>query len=416
MGWTSENENGFAENRDENWGGEMRMVREGLDAIRYVLPKRSLGKLRRLGWVPIAFGLFMTVFMFFWMWGPISSSLGQQGVGRWLGIGFGLLGLPGLAIGIGIMALGVAILANASHTEILLGGGSVCAVERFGWLSLRRRRPIRDVKRLVVQTGGIKVTDSRGMERKVAEDLAGLTAELGNGRKFPLVVAYPAGVVRELAARISAELPSAMRESVAEDPVPLVQVVERDTTEEAEDVEVPRPAATDILLREEPNGLAISVPAKGLWKGSQGLFFFSLLWNGFMLVFTAAIIRDKPPLPVSLFLLLFWGIGAGLLVGSIHMARRRVMIAIINDVLAYRSTSPIRTEEKRIPLEDVDTFRVGPSGVEVNNRPVMELQIIHRSGGKTGLLSNRTVDEQAWLAWVLRRYAAGRRPAARAAV
>ena len=100
--------NAFPGLEQESWMGDIRMVRDGLNVVRYILPRRNLGKMRRLGWVPIAFGLFVTVFMFFWMWGPIASGLRSTGVGRWLGIGFGLLGLPGVAVGFGFLGAGLA--------------------------------------------------------------------------------------------------------------------------------------------------------------------------------------------------------------------------------------------------------------------------------------------------------------------
>lgn len=387
------------------------MVQDGLSVTRYVLPKRALGAARKVGWVPLGMGVFATVFMVFWMWGPIAGGLRGSGLGRWLSIGFGLLGLPGLAFGIGLIALGAAILANASHAEVSLGEGFLCAIERVGVIPIRRRRRVEQIKRLVVETGGITVTDNRGMRRTLVPDLAVLKAEMHSGKPFLLVPGYSAGLLHSLADKIAAALPAGAHPETVELTAPAVEVVERAADAPAGDVEVPMPAGTDITLRMESNGLAISVPPKGLWKGSQGLFFFSLLWNGFMVVFSAAMLHGKAPVPAYLFLLLFWTIGLGLLAGSIHMARRRVLLAVVNNVLAYRATSPFRTSEQRIALADLDTVRVGPSGMEVNHRPVMELQILTRNGKKIGLLSNRSREEQEWLAWVLRQQFAGQQQA-----
>jgi hypothetical protein len=41
--------------------------------------------------------------------------------------------------------------------------------------------------------------------------------------------------------------------------------------------------------------------------------------------------------------------------------------------------------------------------MEVNNRPVMEVQVIPKEGKKIGLISNRTREEQEWVAYTLRR-------------
>jgi len=392
----------------EDWIGDVRRIQDSLSVTRYVLPRRNLGKMRRVGWAPLGMGVFATLFMVFWMWGPISGGLHSDGIGRWLGIGFGLLGLPGLAIGIGLLSLGVVILTNASHAEITIGDGMLCAIERIGALPIRRRRRIEQVKRLVVEKGGIAVTDNRGMRHTLVPDLAALKAEMHAGKTLILAPGYPCELLRPLADKIANALPAAAQPEGVETVAPVVEVVEREADEPAGDVEVSRPALTDITLRTEANGLAISVPARGLWKGSQGLFFFSLLWNGFMVVFTAAMLKGKAPVPVYLFMLLFWGIGLGLLAGAIQMAKRRVLLAVVNGALAYRVTSPFRTSEKRFALADIETIRVGPSGMEVNNRPVMELQILPRDGKKVGLLSNRSREEQEWLAWVLRQQLAGR--------
>ncbi len=390
--------------------GDIRMVRDGLNVVRYILPRRNLGKMRRLGWVPIAFGLFVTVFMFFWMWGPIASGLRSTGVGRWLGIGFGLLGLPGVAAGFGFLGAGLAILGNGTHSEVSVGNGRICAIERMGVIPLRRCRKTEQVLRLIVEKGGIPVTDNRGRQQTIARDLAFLKAEMQGGAPFLLVPGYPAELLRSLADKLASALPAGNPSSVLETDAPAVEVVESEAGKAVEDVEVPMPAGTDITLRRERNGLAISVPPRGLWKGSQGLFFFSLFWNGFMVVFTLAMLQGKAPLPACLFLLLFWAIGLGLLFGSIQMARRRVLLAVVNDVLACRSMGPFGTKERRLQLAEIETIRVGPSGVEVNHRPVMELQFISRSGQKTGILSNRSREEQEWLAWVLRQYLPVRHP------
>lgn len=389
--------------------GPIQVIRESLGVIRFVMPMRELRKARKGGWVLVLFGLLVVAFMVFWMWGPISGGLRTHGLGRWLGIGFGLLGLPGLAVGFGLMALGSAILTNASHAEVTIGDGLICAVEKLGGITIRRSRFVTQVKRLVVEKGGITTTDKAGVTRTILPDMAMLKAELTAGNPFVLTLGYPSDIMRALADRLAVALPGDIRAGIdGHAAAATVDVVEHEAGAVAEDAEAPMPAGTDITFRAEVNGLAISVPPRGLWKGSQGLFFFSLFWNGFMLVFTVAMFHGKAPMPAFLFILVFWIIGLGLLAGAIEMARRRVLLAVVNDVLAYRVTSPFRTTEKRFALADIDTVRVGPSGMEVNDRPVMELQIVPRRGKKVGLLPNRSREEQEWLAWVLRQQLAGR--------
>lgn len=46
---------------------------------------------------------------------------------------------------------------------------------------------------------------------------------------------------------------------------------------------------------------------------------------------------------------------------------------------------------------------MGPSGLTVNNRPVLELQVHPKQGSKFGVLSGRDHGELRWMATVLRR-------------
>ena len=282
------------------------------------------------------------------------------------------------------------------------------AIERVGFIPIPRKRFITQLTQLVVQKGGFKVTDpKRGTTTTLAKDLALLEAETTTGKSLWLAPGYPHAMLRPLADVLAASMSLGSQGASAlsnEEPVVEIEVVERDSSEPEPDIEVPRPANTDITCQEAAHGLAISVPPKGLWRGSQGLFAFSLLWNGFMIVFTGGMLKAHPPLPVYLFISLFWVIGIGVLLGAINMARRKVMIAVVNNVLACRIIGPFKTREQTIPVGNIGAIRVGPSGMEVNHRPVMEIQIIPRTGKKIGILSNRSSDEQEWLAYVLRRW------------
>ena len=381
---------------------EIKVIRDSMTVTRYILPKRNLGDARKFGWLPIGFGLFITLFMIFWMSGPISGGLHGHGGIRWFELIFGLLGLPGLAAGLGLIALGIVILANASHSEIIVEEGFICAVERIGPIPIRRKRRIAELHRFVVRKGGITSRDQNTGAKKVfAPHLAALQAET-IGKTLWLAPAYPYEMLRPLADVLAASLSLDRHPLATEDSEPVIEVVESEGGEETPATVVPKPESTDIICQANPHGLAIEVPPKGLWKGSQGFFGFSLFWNGFMVVFSVAMFKGHPPLPVYLFISLFWAVGIGMLLVAINMAKKKVLIAVVNDMLACRVIGPFKTREQKIALSDVDTIKVGPSGMEVNHRPLMELQIIPKQGKKIGLLSNRSGEEQEWLAYVLR--------------
>jgi hypothetical protein len=52
--------------------------------------------------------------------------------------------------------------------------------------------------------------------------------------------------------------------------------------------------------------------------------------------------------------------------------------------------------------EELRTITCGPSGMEVNEQPVMELQITPASGGTESFFTGRDEDELRWLARLLR--------------
>ena len=170
------------------------------------------------------------------------------------------------------------------------------------------------------------------------------------------------------------------------------------------------PPKTRVTIREYGEGFAIDAPPAGLIKGTHGLFFFSVVW----LVLCAVIFVVVPLstggvfsgglLIFALFGLLFIGVGLAILGAAIHMGRQRIMLAANPKVLGLRQISPFGRRERRIPLAEIAAIRMGPSGMKVNNRPVMELQIYLRgTGEKIGCLSQLTEEELEWIAAVLRR-------------
>jgi hypothetical protein len=398
----------------------IKMVRDSMSVTRYILPKRDAAGIRKIGWLPLGMGAFITVSMIFWMSGPILGGVHEQGGGRWLSIGFGLLGLPGLGVGLGLLAIGFLVLTNAFHSEIVVGAGLIRYVERIGPIPLTFKRPIASIARFVIQKGMVTTTSGSGQTQVIGRELAVMRVEMDSGKPLLMAPGYSAEMLRPIADTLAAALTSEKRSAfhVEDTPVEVIEVEERDADAPPRDIEVPRPATTDITCQETAHGLAIAVPPAGLWKGSQGLFFFSLLWNGFMVVFTAIMIfasKEKVPVPVYLFVALFWAIGIGLLRTAINMGKRKILIAIVNDAIAIRTIGPFKTTEQKVAVAGVVGVRVGPSGVEVNDRPLMELQLRLRDGAKTGflrlqndakigLLSQRSGEEKEWLASVLRRY------------
>jgi len=237
---------------------------------------------------------------------------------------------------------------------------------------------------------------------------------------------YPREVLEEVAAAITPAIDAARGAadpSLA--PVNLTQEV-RDSVSDAIGIDlgdrdtfpaatpasaVPdQPAKSNAAVDETREGLTVTLPPRGFMKGSKGLGCFSIAWCGFMAVFTGVMVLGGPPGVwfVYLFLAGFWAVGIAVFLGALNMGRRRTIIDLVG---APPATTVVVTRQGLFGLKQVEhaydtlvNVRVGPSGMEVNDRPVMQLQFMHDHAGKDthGLLSERDDDELEWLAALLR--------------
>lgn len=171
-----------------------------------------------------------------------------------------------------------------------------------------------------------------------------------------------------------------------------------------------QPGGSRIEIRRFDDGVSIEVPPAGLWRGSGGLFGFSLLCNGFLTLLTTAVLRsvfggnpqDQVSWTVVPFLAIFWSVGIGILLGSIQMGRRHAGLAVAGGTLMVLQTGLFGKKQREWPLADILAIRAGPTGMTVNHQPVLELQIYDTHGGKLGLLAGRAEEELRWLAHELR--------------
>jgi hypothetical protein len=172
-----------------------------------------------------------------------------------------------------------------------------------------------------------------------------------------------------------------------------------------------QPPNSAITVERFPDGLTITVPPAGLWRGTAGLFPFAIIWNGFMTLFTplflAGVIggkeRDRGAiLMISAFLSVFWLVGIGLLLGALNMGRRRAAIAVTAGRLMVIQTGLFGTKQREWAGTEIKKICAGPSGMEVNDKPILELQIFSESPARFGLLCGRSDDELRWIASELR--------------
>ena len=169
------------------------------------------------------------------------------------------------------------------------------------------------------------------------------------------------------------------------------------------------PAGSQITIERFADGLTIQIPPAGLWRGTKGLFLFAVIWNGFLLVLTPCLVgavlgnegkknADQAMWVLPLILSIFWLVGMGILLGSINMARRKAAIAVTGGTLMVIQSGLFGSKQREWEPGDVGAIRAGPSGMTVNDQPVLELQVLDGGGSRFGLLAGRSDVELRWLA------------------
>ena len=160
--------------------------------------------------------------------------------------------------------------------------------------------------------------------------------------------------------------------------------------------------------------MTIEVPPAGLWGGSHGLFAFSVVWLAITVPISlcvgGGIAFGQPkangneamlwlvPVMMSLFPL----VGIALLVAAINMGKRKAALAVTGGTLMVLQTGIFGSKQREWPPGDVEAIRTGPSGIKVNNKDVLELQIFDGGAAKFGLLAGRSDAELEWMAAELR--------------
>jgi hypothetical protein len=369
---------------------------------RYVLPRRQLGRARLLGLAPIGGGICAALFALEFL-EPLA-----QLPAPWATVAFAVCAL---IFGGGIVtpiALGLAILCG--HSEIEIGNDRLLAIERVGIFRVPRRRRLDDIQSFVVAgselpapldwLASIKIEDRRGKS---------LTAAMGYPREMLVPLAH------ELArqCRIPAVDPFTAP-AVSTRETPRVSVLEQTgsfgTTSERHE----QPAVSKIVVDEHAEGVTFAVPAAGLLRGSAGLFGFACVWLTFMAIFTGVMCvagvqqQQQQPggwglLGITAFVGMFWLVGAGLMYAALNMARRRATFDVAADRLNVSLVNLLGEKNHSWSTAELRSVGVGPSGVEVNDRPLLELQVLPVGKTKAGFLAGRDVAELEWLATRLRR-------------
>lgn len=391
--------------------------RELADGVRLVLPQRRLGKIRHFGLIPLVFGCFFVGFAIFWMIGASGAFHNNSGPGDLL---FALFGLP-FVLG-GLLPVGIGLAVMMGHCEVVLTSNRLCAIEKVGLLPVWSwSRPHQSLRKLEVVWGKSEINGKPVRQGPLAE-IAAIKAYFKDASVKPLVMAmgYPRQALVCLANEIAKRWDQLHPDQLLGEGAGGIEVVEIEGTldriahsidggdESATLGDIPalpqQPTDSQVVLEESGAGLTMTIPPAGIRKGSQGLFSFSLIWLGFMTVFTSAWVfaGNQVEWFVYLFIAGFWAIGFAMLTAAINMGKRHAVIDMIHDTLLITRKNIFGVKQNEWRRDEIKSIRCGASGMEVNNEPVIELQIHPKEGKKVGLFSGRDDAELKWMAAVIR--------------
>ena len=207
---------------------------------------------------------------------------------------------------------------------------------------------------------------------------------------------YPESVLRDLAELLGAEVVDATTTRSAKDralrerlhdgsKTPLV-TIDDESSYHTDDP----PADSDAVLDRTPDGLTITFPPRG-WKGAKGTAGFTVMWLGFIAIWTGAslipvvkhIANGGAFLQADwlfvLFSIPFWLVGIFMGRYAQSLAKRKAILDVIGDALIITEERLRGPRSVTLTADQIRSIKIGKTGTEVNDRPIKELQIRLRS-------------------------------------
>ena len=355
---------------------------------RYILPPHGF---RKTGLAMIVFSLAALAFLVFWTNGWLAGF--QAGFGDW-GLAAAIFIAPFF---IGDFALlGIGLTFAFGHSEIEVDDERMRWIERVGSFRWRSSRPLVRIRRLSVES-----VDSHESYSSSALQTGAFTAIKveTTGKPWWIAMANDRGLLAPLAKCLAIECNAAAAETGNDAIVAFVETVAGPPRR------TERPAGTPVVCERFADGVTFEVPPAGI-RGSAGLFVFALFWCGFITVFSTMFLRADKGADGNMWIfggvvLLFWCIGIGMLLAAIDMGRRRAAVAVVGESVMAMQTGLLRSRSGDWQRAEIKEIRVGPSRFEVNERPVLQLQIVPVTGKTFGLLTGRDTAELEWMATLL---------------
>ncbi len=381
-----------------DWSQEIKREYTGGD-VRFDFP------VRRLGWGRLV-GLFCVGFAVLFAWMPGHSAWefmqkllrGNRDVGTFIFAFFPLLFVVAACLPMGI---GLAILFGRCRLE--WRDGQLRSTELVGPLRWTRRLPRKPIRKLQVSAA---TSTSGNAPPRTLENFSGIAALYEDSSSKLVALGYPKDWMMAVAQELSSYVGSG---SVSSEPVKVELVESADRPDKEDESALQQPSGSNVQLEERGTGFRLVVPPAGIWKGSKGLLFFSLLWCAFMAVFTGLSVfgghKESGSVPTAfwIFIPAFWLIGLAMLAGAVHLGRRRADLTADSAGLRIETQGLFGTKQREWRRDEIAAVRADKSGMEVNDRPVIELQIHPAAGKKVGFLAGRNEEELRWIASQLRR-------------
>ncbi len=401
------------------------VVTETADGVRYRLPRPQFGDARFVGCFLIPFGLLPAAmggdFLAFaarvvpdlsWSAMVISCLL--------LLIPLGFL-LGGLAlIFFGAWRLG-------GHQEITLTPRHVRGALCVGPLRWWRRRPRARLKQFTVVRGNQAGPAARGTPE--ASGVV-LLAECEGSQPLKLAVGFPEDWLQALADDLARKCRALPAEDAGEAVVAAVGVSEESASPHDIRDRPERPVNCLATLEETPAGAVVTVAPPGVWRGSpRFVVVWAFLWCAMLVPTTAALVpaaltgnvHDKHGQPVSplrpmLFLVPFWLVGVGFLLGVLHRGRRRATLTVDGDRLIVVRSGLFGTRRWEWSRDDIAELRVvcdrrskigEGKGKNAYYPWQIDLRVVPREGAELNIFTYREGDPRKadleWVATELRR-------------
>lgn len=402
------------------------MVQTTSDGVLYVLPPRDIGKLWYIALAVLLIGLGLTglaVYLILirsglldWLM-DLQSSGGNAGSFDLSGIPNIFWALPCLFFGVPILKFGRFMMGGKSSIEV--SNDHVITTQGSGLLRRRKKYAIEKIKKLQVKTS------RPGDTGEGLSELSGaLNIVLKDGKTRNLTWGYQKALLTGLASDLSAQCKQSEGAVLYDGEYKPITIEQRTIGdrprkmrlrddvavdgESFEDAAQPRPDNAVAVLEHHQDGLTITVPPVGIRKGSKGLFGFSIFWNVFMIVFTGAwfgaggVKLNGELLMILAFLSVFWAVGIGTMLAAINAGRRQAILDVVGDTLLITRQNIFKTRQEEVRRDNIESIRRDKSGTEVNDVPILNLQVHRKQGKKIAMLSQLSNDELAWIASELR--------------